>query len=101
MERHAYCEDLVQQFVGYCLRKERENPDWTHEFNLKRLAKALTQKSRTGEWDITVEEQGWMLCLPNVGNLCNAGRSTELAPPAAMADNPPPIRIHPLPDWWL
>lgn len=61
LERHAYCEDLVQQLVGYCQRKERENPDWTHEFNLERLRKALAQKSRTGEWDITVEEQGWMI----------------------------------------
>jgi hypothetical protein len=60
LERHAYCEDLVQQLVEYCLRKKRENPDWTHEFNLERVAKALTQKARTGEWDITVEEQGWM-----------------------------------------
>jgi len=67
---------LVLQFVGYCLRKGRENLDWTHEFKLERLAKALTQKSRTGELNITVEEQGWMLFLPNVGNLRNTGRST-------------------------
>jgi hypothetical protein len=56
-----YCENLVQQLVAYSRRKETENPDWTHEFNLERTTKALVQKGRTGEWDITVDEQAWMM----------------------------------------
>jgi hypothetical protein len=61
LSRHDYCENLVQQLVAYSRRKETENPDWTHEFNLERTTKALVQKGRTGEWDITVDEQAWMM----------------------------------------
>lgn len=86
MERHAYCEYLVQQIVGYCLRKGRENPDWTHDFNLELLAKALTQKSERASGTLPLKSKGGFFCLPNVGNLRNIGRSTELAPPAAMAE---------------
>lgn len=58
--RHEYCEDLVQQLVSYCQRKSRENAHWTHEFNFERMSRGLAQKSRTGEWDVTVDEQAWM-----------------------------------------
>lgn len=59
--RHAYCEDLVQQLVAYSQRKDIENPDWTHEFNLGRTERALASKGRSGEWDVTVEEQAWIM----------------------------------------
>lgn len=61
LRRHDYCEDLVQQLVAYCRRKETANPEWTHEFNLARTTKALAEKGRMGEWDVTVDEQRWMM----------------------------------------
>jgi hypothetical protein len=59
--RHAYCDDLVQQLVIYSQRKDIENPDWTHEFNLGRTERALASKGRSGEWDVTVDEQAWIM----------------------------------------
>jgi len=62
--RYANCEDLVQQLTAYVIRKATENPDWTKEFNLGRLEKALARKGRSGEWDVTTDEQAWiMACL--------------------------------------
>jgi hypothetical protein len=61
LSRHNYCEDLVQQLVAYSLRKATANPEWTHEFNLARTTEALAEKGRTGEWDVTVDEQRWMM----------------------------------------
>lgn len=60
-ERYENCEDLVQQLVLYCQRKEREHPDWSREFNLERMATGIGKKANTGEWDITVDELAWML----------------------------------------
>lgn len=59
--RHDYCEDLVQQLVLYCQRKERENPSWSREFNLERMASGVAKKASSGEWDITSEEMAWMM----------------------------------------
>jgi len=59
--RYTNCEDLVQQLTTYVSRKALENPDWTIEFNLKRLEKALAGKGQSGEWDVTVVEQGWIM----------------------------------------
>ncbi|MGB4063328.1 MAG: hypothetical protein WBK19_05855 [Azonexus sp.] len=59
--RHEYCEDLVQQLMLYCARKERENPDWSHDFNLERMAQGVAKKARTGEWDIDADELAWMM----------------------------------------
>lgn len=58
--RHEYCEDLVQQLVAYCMRKAKENPDWSHEFNFDRMARGLVQKVQAGKWDVTPDEQAWM-----------------------------------------
>jgi len=59
--RYANCEDLVQQLTAYVSRKATENPDWTREFNLKRLEKALAGKGKSGEWDVTTDEQAWIM----------------------------------------
>ena len=59
--RHANCDDLVQQLVTYSQRKSAENPDWTHEFNLSRTERAMASKGRSGEWDVTVDEQAWIM----------------------------------------
>lgn len=61
LSRHDYYEDLVQQLVAYSLRKSKANPDWTHEFNLARTTKALAENGRTGKWDVTIDEQAWMM----------------------------------------
>jgi len=60
-ERYGTCEDLVQQLYAYCVRKQRENPDWSQEFVLERTAKGVEQKCQTGEWDFSVAERGWMM----------------------------------------
>lgn len=61
--RQAYenAEHLAQQLKGYALRKERENPAWTREFNLKRIREGIQAKVRSSEWDFTVDEQAWII----------------------------------------
>ncbi len=59
--RYANCEDLMQQLTAYVNRKATENPEWTKEFNLDRLKKALASKGRSGEWDVTTDEQAWIV----------------------------------------
>lgn len=59
--RHDNCQDLVCQLVAYAIRKATENPDWTLEFNLDRIEKALANKGRSGEWDVTTDEQAWIM----------------------------------------
>lgn len=61
LSRHDYCEDLVQQLVAYSRRKATANPEWTHEFNLARTTRGLAEKGRVGAWDVTVDEQAWMM----------------------------------------
>lgn len=59
--RYDNCEDLARQLVSYVTRKAIENPDWTREFNLNRLEKALASKGQSGVWDITTDEQVWIM----------------------------------------
>ncbi|KVD78106.1 hypothetical protein WS62_29475 [Burkholderia sp. ABCPW 14] len=59
-ERYEGCEDLAQQLAAYCLRKARENPDWTREFNLERTEKGVAKKCRD-EWDLSAAEQAWVV----------------------------------------
>ena len=60
--RFENCEDLAQQFANYCRRKAKEHPEWTLEFNLQRAAAGLAQKVCSGTWDVTPEEQAWIVC---------------------------------------
>ena len=59
--RYEYCDDLVQQLVAYCQRKADEHPEWSHEITLERMAKGVALKGESGEWDITENEQQWMV----------------------------------------
>lgn len=61
--REAYenAEDLVQHLKTYAQRKERENPDWTREYNLARTKKGVEQKMRSGEWDLEPPELEWVM----------------------------------------
>lgn len=61
LSRYENCEDLAHQLVSYLTRKATENPDWTREFNLNRVVNALAVKAQRGEWDITTEEQAWIM----------------------------------------
>lgn len=54
-------EDLAQQLRTYALRKERENPGWTREFNLNRIRDGIQSKVRSGEWDFSNDEQVWIM----------------------------------------
>lgn len=60
-ERFECCEDLALQLVRYCQRKEQENPSWSHEFNLERTAGGVAKKVSTGEWNVTDDEQAWVM----------------------------------------
>ena len=60
-QTYENAEDLATQLVGYALRKERENPDWTRAFNLQRIRDGLKEKVRTREWDFTPDEQEWIM----------------------------------------
>ncbi|MYN14644.1 hypothetical protein GSY71_16005 [Pusillimonas sp. TS35] len=61
--RQAYenAESLARELKTYALRKERENPDWTREFNLNRIKEGIVEKVRNFEWDFTADEQAWIM----------------------------------------
>lgn len=54
-------EDLAQHLKNYVLRKEKENPDWSREFNLERTKKGVETKMRNGEWDLESPELDWVM----------------------------------------
>jgi len=60
-QAYENAEDLATQLVGYALRKERENPDWTREFNLQRIRDGIAAKVKGREWDFTPDEQEWVM----------------------------------------
>lgn len=60
-ERHACCEGLVQQLVKYATSKATEDSDWKHGLFLERTSKAVAQQCQSREWDITPEEQEWIM----------------------------------------
>lgn len=60
-EAYENAEDLAQQLVGYALRKERENPAWTREFNLQRIRDGIESKVQSREWDFTEGERAWIM----------------------------------------
>lgn len=61
--RNTYenAEDLAQHLKNYVLRKEKENPDWTREFNLDRTRRGVETKMRSGEWDLELVELDWVM----------------------------------------
>lgn len=60
-EAYENAEDLAQNLRGYVLRKERENPDWTREFNLARTRRGVETKMRSGAWDLEPAELEWVM----------------------------------------
>lgn len=61
MDRFEVCDDLAEQLGIYALRKKRENPDWTTEFNIERTRKAIADKVTSGKWALSVAEQAWII----------------------------------------
>jgi len=61
MERFEVCDDLAEQLGIYALRKKRENPDWTTEFNISRVQKAMAGKVESGKWTVSTDEQKWIM----------------------------------------
>lgn len=61
LQAYQNAEDLAQELKSYALRKERENPNWTRDFNLERIKSGLNEKFRTGEWDVVPSEQDWIM----------------------------------------
>lgn len=60
-EAYENAEDLAQNLKGYVLRKERENPNWTREFNLARTRRGVESKMRSGVWDLEPPELTWVM----------------------------------------
>ncbi|WP_373991423.1 hypothetical protein [Duganella sp. BuS-21] len=61
LERFEVCDDLAEQLGIYALRKKRENPEWTTEFNIERTRKAIADKVDSGKWTVSADEQKWIL----------------------------------------
>lgn len=60
-EAYENALDLAQQLVGYALRKERENPDWSRTFNLQRIRDGIESKVQSREWDFRPAEIEWIM----------------------------------------
>lgn len=60
-EAYENAIDLSTQLVGYALRKERENPSWTREFNLQRMRDGIESKAQSREWDFRPAEMEWIM----------------------------------------
>lgn len=60
-EAYENAEDLAQHLKTYALRKEKENSDWSREFNLERVKKGIESKIRTGVWDLEAAELEWVM----------------------------------------
>jgi hypothetical protein len=54
-------EDLAQHLKNYVLRKQRENPAWSLEYNLQRAKRGVEAKMSSGEWDLETPELGWIM----------------------------------------
>lgn len=61
LEAYERAEELARELKDYALRKERENPEWTREFNLARIKKAVAAKFRDKKWDVEPAEQEWVM----------------------------------------
>lgn len=60
-EAYENAEDLAQHLKNYVLRKEREHPDWSREFNLSRTRRGVEAKMRSGDWDLEPPELDWVM----------------------------------------
>lgn len=57
VERYEMCEDLVQQLLVYCKRKQEEHPEWSREVLLQKVEKSARAKG----WDISPIEITWLI----------------------------------------
>lgn len=57
LERYEICEDLAQQLVGYCRRKQSERPDEP----LNSLLRKVEHSARGKGWDVSPVELTWVL----------------------------------------
>ncbi|MDW5443802.1 hypothetical protein [Polaromonas sp. SM01] len=57
LERYEMCEDLIQQLLVYCKRKQTEHPEWSREALLQKVEKS----ARTQGWDISPIEITWLI----------------------------------------
>ena len=57
LERYEICEDLAQQLVGYCRRKQSELPGEP----LNSLLRKVERSARGKGWDISPIELTWVM----------------------------------------
>ena len=55
--RYLMCADLVEQLVGYCLRKREQQPDRT----VAQLLENINQRIRLQGWELGAEEYDWIM----------------------------------------
>lgn len=54
-------EHLAQSLKTYVLRKEVEHPEWGRDDVLRRVKNSLSEKHRSGQWDVEPPEQDWIM----------------------------------------
>ena len=57
LERYEICEDLAQQLIVYCRRKQNEHPDES----LNSLLEKVERSARMKGWDISPIELTWVM----------------------------------------
>lgn len=57
LERYGICEDLAQQLIGYCRRKQSERPDEP----LDSLLQKVEDSARGKGWDVSPVELTWVI----------------------------------------
>jgi hypothetical protein len=60
-ERFEACESLANQLATYCLRKAKENLEWSQQQNLARAERGMAQKVASGAWMVSSDEQRWVM----------------------------------------
>jgi hypothetical protein len=55
--RFDMCQELIEQLVPYCRRKQAERPDWSQEELLSKVATAIRSK----DWSISEPELQWIV----------------------------------------
>ena len=55
--RFELCQDLAEQLVRYCRRKQDERPDWSEAQLLSKVATTVRSKG----WDLSEPELQWVM----------------------------------------
>ena len=56
-ERYEICQDLSQQLILYCQKKQLEKPKWSIEDILRKTSQGIRSKN----WEISETEFIWMM----------------------------------------